>query len=307
MLSPELILVGIVLAVVFGVLLLYAVVAAFLPERAPEPKEQSLAERAEEFLPPRNFFGETDRAFARTVRDAHLGLTTEAAILWMLLVGAIVATLSFALSADWMPTVTGFLVGMALTYLYFIICQDRRRRAVQEQLPDGCFQLARSLRAGLALPGALQQSAEFTPAPLGGIFESTGKNIALGLSAPAVLNRAAAEIRLTDFDQFAAAVALNAETGGDLPTLLERLGTNIRERNHYRGFFRSVTALARLSAMFIAAAAPIAALIYFWFHPDLFMPFATSAFGITMIAVAVVLEILGLLWIFWLLRRREDY
>ncbi len=307
MLSPELILVGIVLAVVLGVLLLYAVVAAFLPDRAEAAKEQSLADRAEEILPPRTILGETDRAFARTVRDAHLGLTTDAAILWMVLVGALCATLAFVASADWLPTVAGFLFGMALTYLYFVISQDRRRRAIQEQLPDGCFQLARGLRAGLALPGALRQSAEFTPTPLGCIFESCGKNIALGLAAPAVMNRAAADIRLTDFDQFAAAVSLNAETGGDLPTLLERLGANIRERNHYRGFFRSVTALARISALFIAAAAPVAALIYFLFHPDLFLPFATSALGITMIAAAVVLELVGLLWIFWLLRRRDDY
>jgi tight adherence protein B len=307
MLSPELILVGIVLAVVLGVLVLYAVVGAFLPDRAEEAKELSLAERAEAILPPRTFLGETDRAFARTVRDAHLGLTADAAILWMLLVGGLCATLSFALSGDWMPAASGFLVGMALTYLYFVASRDRRRRAIQEQLPDGCFQLARGLRAGLALPGALRQSAEYTPAPLGGVFDSTGQSIALGLAAPTVMRRAADDIRLTDFDQFAAAIALNSETGGDLPTLLERLGTNIRDRNHYRGFFRSVTALARISALFIAAAAPFAAFLYFWFHPDLFLPFATSRLGVVMIAAAIVLEFIGLIWIFWLLRRQDEY
>jgi tight adherence protein B len=308
MLSPELILVGIVLAVVLGVLVLYAIVSAVLPDRAEEPKELSLAERAEDHLPPKGFLGETDRAFARTVRDAHLGLTTDSAILWMILVGALFATVAFVASSDWLPTASAFVVGMGLTYLYFVLSRDRRRRAIQEQLPDGCFQMARILRAGLALPGAFRHSAEYTPAPLGPIFESCGRNIELGLPAPAVVRHAADDIQLTDFDQFASAIALNSETGGDLPTLLERLGTSIRDRNHYRGFVRSVTTLARLAALFIAAAAPIA-FLYYWFYPEpeLFGPFWTSRFGIGVMISVVLLEIIGLVWIFWLLRRREDY
>ncbi len=306
MLSPELILIGTVVSVTIAVLLVYAVISAFLADDEPDPSPESLVDRAEEHLPPRTFLGETDRAFAKTIRDAHLGLTTENAILWMLLVGAILAAFAFAVSSDWIPAAIGFLVGMALTYSYFLISQDRRKRAIQEQLPDGCFQLARGLRAGLALPGAFQQSAEFTPSPLGAIFGSCGQSIALGLPAKRVMTRSAEDVQLTDYDQFAAAITLNTETGGDLPTLLERLAATIRDRNHYRGYFRSVTALARLSAFFIAAAAPFAAFLYFWFHPDLFWPFVDSRLGVVMIIAAIILEVIGLIWIFWLLRRQDD-
>lgn len=308
MLSPELILVGTVLSVVLGVLLVYAILSAFLPEAVGDPESESLADRAEHLLPAGSTFVEQDRSFARTVRDAHLGLTTDAAILWMFLVGALFATISFVLSADWMPAAIGFLVGMMLTFLYLVLSQNRRRKAIQEQLPDGCFQLARGLRAGLALPGALRQTAEFTPAPLGEIFDSCGKSISLGLSAPAVMRRAAEDVRLTDFDQLAAAVSLNSETGGDLPTLLERLATTIRDRNHYRGYVRSVTALAVISAIFIAAAAPVALLLYYLFHEkDLFWPFVESRIGIVMMIAAVLLELIGLIWIFWLLKRHDEY
>lgn len=307
MLSAELLILGSVLTVVLGVLVLYAILSAFLPEAVGDPPAESLADRADHLIPSRNVFVETDRSFARTVRDAHLGLTTDAAITWMVLVGALFATMLFVVSGDWLPAASGFLVGMLLTYLYFVLSRDRRRRAIQEQLPDGCFQLARGLRAGLALPGALSQSAEFTPAPLGNIFDSCGRSIALGLAAPAVMKRSADDVQLTDYDQLAAAVSLNSETGGDLPTLLERLAMNIRDRNHYRGYFRSVTALARISAIFIALAAPVAALLYFLFYPELFLPFLFSTFGFAMIAAAVVLELIGLIWIFWLLRRSDEY
>lgn len=307
MLSPELILAGIVLAVVLGVMLVYAVVGAFLSDPAPEEKPESLADRADEFLPAKGGFEETDRAFARTVRDSDLGLTTESAILWMLLVGGLYATFTFVASGNILATVGSFLIGMGFTYLIFVLLRDRRRRAIQEQLPDGCFQLSRGLRAGLSLPAALRQTGEFLPAPLAGVLDHCGKEIGLGLPTATVMNRAADDVRLTDFDQLAGVITVNSETGGNLPKLLDRLAASIRDRNHYRGHFRTVTALARASAIFVAAAAPVALLLYYALHQELFWPFVESNFGQTLIVIAVLLELIGLLVIFWLLSRQDDY
>ncbi|QEL13259.1 type II secretion system F family protein [Limnoglobus roseus] len=308
MFSVEILMAGIVLSVVVTILVVYALIAAFLPEAAPTAESESLSTRADDILPPRTFFGRTDRGFSRIVRDSYYGLTTDSAVLWMMLVGGLFATLVFIAITDPLATVAAFLIGMALTFFFLVVARDRRRRAIQEQLPDGCFQLARGLRAGLALPEALYQTSDYTPSPLGEVFRACGKSINLGLAAPAVMRRAAEDVRLTDFDQLAAVVALNSETGGDLPNLLDRLAASIRDRNQFRGYFRSVTALARISALFVALGAPVAALIYFLtYRYELFLPFVYSPLGFWMILAAVVLEVLGILWILWLLRRQDEY
>ncbi len=308
MFSVEILTAGIVLSVVVSILLVYAIIAVFLPEAAPPIESESLATRADAYLPPRTFFGRTDRGFSRVVRDSYYGLTTDGAILWMLLVGGLFATLAFIAVPDVLGAAAAFLVGMAITFAFLLAARNRRRRAIQEQLPDGCFQLARGLRAGLALPDALQQTSEYTPSPLSDVFRSCGKSISLGLAAPAVMRRAAEDVQLTDFDQLAAVVALNTETGGDLPTLLDRLAAAIRDRNQFRGYFRSVTALARISALFVALGAPVALLIYFLaYRYELFLPFVYSPLGFWMILAAVVLEVLGIVWILWLLRRQDEY
>ena len=68
----------------------------------------------------------------------------------ILLVGALAAAVVYVLTFDEVfAGVAGLLMGLGV-YLFFWVLRNRRRRAIQEQLPDGCFQLARSLRAGLA-------------------------------------------------------------------------------------------------------------------------------------------------------------
>lgn len=308
MFSVELLMAVIVLSVVGTVVVMYALIAALLPAGGSAPEVESLALRADDILPPRTVFARTDRGFAKIVRDSNYGLTAESAILWMLLVGSVVATLTFIATDDIAGLAVGLLVGMALTFAFLVVGRDRRRRAIQEQLPDGCFQLARGLRAGLALPEAFQQTSDYTPQPLAGVFASCGKSISLGLAAPAVMRRAAEDVTLTDFDQLAAVVALNTETGGDLPTLLDRLAAAIRDRNQFRGYFRSVTALARISAFFVAMGAPVALLIYFLtYRYELFQPFVNSTLGFWMILAAAVLEVVGIVWILWLLRRQDEY
>ncbi|HUR54067.1 MAG TPA: ATPase, T2SS/T4P/T4SS family [Gemmataceae bacterium] len=73
-----------------------------------------------------------------------------------------------------------------------------------------------------------------------------------------------------------------------------------------RGYFRSVTSLARVSALFLALAAPVIVVMQFFFQRELFLKFVYSPVGTWVIGAAVVLEVLGLLWLAILLRREDD-
>jgi Flp pilus assembly protein TadB len=85
--------------------------------------------------------------------------------------------------------------------------------------------------------------------------------------------------RVTEFDLFAEVLALHAGSGGNLPAMLDRLAASIRDRNQYRGYFRSVTTLARVRAYFVALAAPAALLLYFLFQRDMLDRFVAEPVG----------------------------
>ena len=276
----------------------------------------TLAESAEPMLRARRGRGKFDARFERLAEGTQLGIDGETAIGWILLVGAIVAATCYLLTVQYLSFIDGvllagwvFLVGGLGVFLFFWTLKNRRRRAIQEQLPDGCFQLARSLRSGLALPAALLETSHYLPPPISRLFARLSAALSLGESTRAALQRAAADARLTEFDLFAEVLALNAESGGNLPAMLDRLAASIRDRNQYRGYFRSVTALARMAAIFLALAAPVAFLLYLVFPEQrgLMIRFLSAPEGQVILIAAILLEIIGLLWIFFLLRRQDDY
>ncbi len=309
-------LLGTVVVVVFvaSAIVLLLGSAVRRPEAADGP---SLAESAEPMLRARRGLGRFNAQFDRFARGTMLGIDGEGAVAWIILVGGLFATLTYLLTIDRFPLLDGILaaliaglLGGFFVYCIFVLLSNRRRRSIQEQLPDGCFQLARSLRSGLVLAAALRETAHYLPHPLSGLFEKLGTALALGESTQGALRRAAADAELTDFDVFAEVLALNAESGGNLPAMLDRLASSLRDRNQYRGYFRSVTATARMGAVALILLPIIILLIGLLLDPEMQLlldRFVEASEGQLIIAAAIILEVIGVLWMMFLLRRQDDY
>lgn len=297
----------VVAAVVVGVAVLYGVLSLLAaPFRRDEDDGPTLVEAADAVRPPRGALAHTDRGFDRMVIGTMFGLSTQRAIEILLLVGAVFALGIFLLLGSWLYAVAAFLGGVFLTAAVFVVFRDRRRAAVQDQLPDACFQLARSLRAGLGLPAAVRMTSSYSLEPLSGVLRWVAGRLDLGASPGVVFERAAEDVRLTDFDVFASAVTVHADVGGNLPSILDKLATMTRDRNQFRGYFKSVTALSRLSAVFIALTAPIALAYYAITKPELFMNFFTSTLGTTLLTTAAVMWVAGVVWVAYLLSRGDE-
>jgi tight adherence protein B len=302
---------GLLLLVVIGVIILSVVVLGIAGLfRRPGPTDgPSMAELAEPLLRARRGVGRMDASFDRLAEGTQLGLTGETATGWILLGGAVAAAAVYLATFDELLALGAAILGGGVVYLFFWTLQNRRRRAIQEQLPDGCFQLSRSLRSGLNLPAGLRETAAYVPSPLSGLFNRLSVALSLGETTRGAVRRVADDAAVTEFDLVTEVIALNSESGGNLPAMLDRLANSIRDRNQYRGYFRSVTTLARVAAIFLALAAPAAFLLY-WILPDqrqLLYVFLNMPEGRIMLAVAIALEILGVIWIAVLLRRQDDY
>jgi tight adherence protein B len=173
-------------------------------------------------------------------------------------------------------------------------------------MPEGLYLLARSLRAGLSLEQALVTIRPYCPRPLSEVFGRVADQVELGLSPQEALQRTAAALRLPDFEALAALVSLHRRVGGNLPAVLDRLAAGSRDRSQFRGYYRAQTALARLSAAFIALAPPVIALAYYLDQPDLFLNFFRTPLGLGLFGLVLVLEVVGIFWSMFLVRR-VDY
>ena len=100
-----------------------------------------------------------------------------------------------------------------------------------------------------------------------------------------------------DFDWVAQAIAINAETGGNLAEVLDQVGKTIRERNQIRRQVSALSAEGRLSGI-ILVVLPIALFLFFaLIQPNYIAVFFQNIIGIIALIVAAILLILGTIWI----------
>ncbi len=268
-----------------------------------DPSAETIVLRAaREIDEPQDLTRRLDLRFQLLLERSGLGLTVESGLLWIVLSSCLGAAAGYLWWESLAGIATGLLVGMAVPFLVFAYFARRQRETLQRQLPDVIFSLSRSLRANLSLEQAIAHVGEETPNALGREFRRMAEQMYLGLSVPAALESAARRIQLPDFDLLVALVALHRSAGGNLPLLLDRLAASVRDRNQFRQYFRTVTAQARITAWAIALSVPVLFVFMWYWQPDYLGRFFQSSAGLTALAVAAILEIIGLAWVYWILR-----
>ena len=167
--------------------------------------------------------------------------------------------------------------------------QGRADKRFVDLFPDAIDMIVRMLRAGLPVSAAIRTVAQEAPAPINGVFASVADQIDIGISFDDALGIGSDRIGLPDFRFFAAAIALQHTTGGNLVTTLEILGETVRRRRAGRMKARAVTAEVRMSAYVLAAIPFIVFGALFFVDPAYLRPLFLDPRGNIILAVSFFL------------------
>lgn len=252
--------------------------------------------------PPQGLTGHLDAALERLVVESGLDWSTMAATL-LLVAGGLLVGGALWLWTESIPTAAvGCLVGMVLPLPIMVFSRLRRIREIREQFPDVLDLLSRAVRAGESLDQAITLAGEKGPEPLAREFRRCARQLDMGLSMNAVMRALVFRLRLMEVRIFATTLAVHRQTGGNLAVTLERMASVLRERITYHRQIRSATAAGRFSATLIATAGPLLFAYMFFFQYEYASRLVTLPLGQTLLTVAVVLELIGLLWVYRLLQ-----
>jgi tight adherence protein B len=149
------------------------------------------------------------------------------------------------------PAVGAALLCLYLPFLVMRLKKKHKTTVIEKQMPDAMELLARSLRAGHALPSSIELASKEVPNPLGTEMKTVYEEQRLGLSVPAALKRMGERVASQDLQYFVTAVMLQAETGGNLAEVMENIGHLIRERLKLKGKISALTAEGKLSAFIL--------------------------------------------------------
>ena len=149
------------------------------------------------------------------------------------------------------------LVGVAcsaLGFFWFVSFKIARRRAMLErQLIDGLELCARALRAGHPLLGSFELIADEIPAPIGPLFGEVCQLQALGTSLEDAVRETSRRADSADMQLFAAALAINMRTGGNLAEVVDGIARVIRDRVRLGRRFRVLIAQTQFSKRVLLA------------------------------------------------------
>ncbi|QDU99205.1 type II secretion system F family protein [Lignipirellula cremea] len=246
-----------------------------------------------------------DLWFERTLYLSGVELSMTSALLLWLLLSLGLGSVIFVWSDDPLAASAGVILGGAGLFGYLNWAKAKRLKAIQEQFPGALDILARAVRAGESLEQAIELTADATKAPVSTEFRRTAKQLELGLSVSAAMRAFSRRIGLLDIRIFANSMTLHRETGGSLPTVLERLAAVIRDRMEYHRQLRSITSSGRFSVVVISALGPILFAYLFLVQPEYGKGLWGDPIGRWAILLAVISQLIGIAWVSHLVK--SDY
>ncbi|MGB3829303.1 MAG: type II secretion system F family protein [Ornithinimicrobium sp.] len=231
---------------------------------------------------------------ASALEQAGLSMRTQDMALLVVAAFLVTGALGTLLLGPW-----GLLlapIAPLLVKAYLSIKAGRRRAAFADQLDDSLGLLASSLRAGHSLLQAVDAVSREAEQPTATEFARIINETRIGRPLAQALDDTCARMGSDDFVWVSQAIAINREVGGNLAEVLDGVGHTIRERNQIRRQVVALAAEGKLSA-YVLVALPFGVSGFLYLStPDYILSLTASPIGYAMLAAAVVLLVLGILW-----------
>ncbi|OYT96168.1 MAG: secretion system protein F [Pseudomonas sp. PGPPP3] len=198
-----------------------------------------------------------------------------------------------------LPVVTaaGIVVTLFTPHLMFNHLRKARLKKFEEQLPDAFMLLSSSLQSGASLNMALENVVHQSPAPLNQEFGLLIKNIRLGVTLEEALIKLEKRLPLPSFIMASSAIRISREVGGNLVETINGMAAMLRRKKVMEGKIDSLTAQGRAQGTFMAMLPIMLAIILSFIEPEAMRQLYTTRNGLMVLAVMVVMEVLGFMFI----------
>ena len=229
----------------------------------------------------------------RYLEQADISKRVGMVLATVLLLAFLGGRLIWSLTSSWFWPAFGVGAFGSLPFLYVWRRRRVRLSLYAEQLPDALDLLAQSLKAGQSFLQGVQAVAREMPDPARTEFRRTYEELRLGRSLREALQSHATRVEHLEFNLLATAVLIQREVGGNLTEILENASRMIRERYKVIGQIRALSAQNRLAGRIIGALPFAIGVMIYLLRPDLIMVLFKEEIGRTLLAVAVLMQIMG--------------
>ena len=243
--------------------------------------------------------GQTSRgsALQRWIEQSGVRISISSVLVMATGLGIVFALVAGMLARpSWVPLVGG-IVGFLVPFAVVRQRRSARLRKFEEQFPEALDLISRAVRAGHAFSSGLKMVADEVDDPVGREFRKTFDEQNFGLPLKDSLNNLADRVPLLDVRFFDPAVLIQRETGGNLAEILDNLAHVVRERFKILRQVRVHTAHGRLTGYVLLALPACLVVALMFINPDHMNLLFRERMGQYMILFAIVMQIIGYVWI----------
>ncbi|CAG9245428.1 Flp pilus assembly protein TadB [Paraburkholderia unamae] len=237
------------------------------------------------------------RTFEAWVQQSGVSWTTARIVALCALMPVLVAAAGMFVYVPLAMLAALAVVTALLPVMYVRYRRAKRMMRFQKQLPDACDMLARALRSGHALAGAIDMVGTEFANPMGAEFRITFDEINYGASLNDALLGLAQRVPAGDLRYFVIAVLIQRETGGNLAELLDGIATLVRERFKLFDKVRVLSAEGVLSARVLSLMPVFTAGAIAFVNPGFLEVLWKDPGGVMMLQASAVMMVIGAIWV----------
>ena len=183
--------------------------------------------------------------------------------------------------------------GWMLPHFYFNTLVKRRFELFEMDVLDLALGLDNALRAGMALPQAIDKITGQMHGVMKEELEIVQREYRLGINLVQALERLHRRMPSEDVRLLVSAIRITSDAGGSLSDVLKEMSAMIRGRREFKDKLKTLTAEGRFEAIAMSLA-PLAAFAFMYLiQPELMRVLYTTTMGWCSLGAVAVLDVLG--------------
>ena len=186
-------------------------------------------------------------------------------------------------------------VGLQVPQIWLTQRRNARSRKLEGQLPDALTSIANALKAGFGLLQAMNMAADQLEHPIATELKVTVHETNVGSSVDEAFIALSERNESYDLDLVVTAVLVQRSAGGNLAEILQTVTETMRERTRIRGEINTLTAQQKLTGIVIGLLPVGVGAMFMVVSPAYITLLFTELLGQVMLAIAVILEVVGIM------------
>ncbi len=212
-----------------------------------------------------------------------------------LIISRVAAVMSAGLIGATLSWILTPIAWVFLSRTVFARSDAKRRSLLLNQFPDALGLIVRAVRVGIPVTEAMRAVSKEAPEPTRAEFDRVTDQINIGTPPEQALRELALRNGLPEYGFFAAALTLQAQTGGGLTETLELLAEVIRKRVALKSRGYALSAEARTSALVLGLMPIATGCLIGALNPEYISVLFTDRVGNIVLGIAVLSLSLGII------------